>query len=74
MGRYQQREAIAEVCAMVDDADERRTDRELEAAHKRLNRPSYDDLLRLVIALELDRDTWKDGYMELSKLMNVPEC
>lgn len=74
MGRYQQDQCAAEICAMVDDADERRTDRELEAAHKRLNRPSYDDLLRLVTELERDRDLWKGGYMELSKLVNVPEC
>lgn len=74
MSRNAFESCAAEVCAMVDDTDERRTDRELEAAHKRLNKPSYDDLLRLVAELERDRDTWRDGYMELAKLTHVPEC
>ena len=45
-----------------------------EHAHKRLHRPSYDDLLRQVITLTLERDEWKEAYLELRKLMNVPEC
>lgn len=67
MGRYQQQEAIAEVCATEWLYEE--STRERAAAV-----PTYSELLDQLAAMTLDRDTWRDGYMELSKLLNVPEC
>lgn len=65
MGRYQQQEAIAEVCATEWQREESARERAV---------PTYSELLDQLATAIRERDEWKDAYMELVKLTHVPEC